>query len=379
MGTWPRSWSSRRVTPLAAAALGAALAAVFVARRRSSPPPTRPPTAAPMPVAAAHEPIADTSDRVRNLAGAPVVENADEVASDATDVEPATVNPVADVEAAPIGQLVGPPDGGESDAGPSPPGGRSRTGVVALGLAPLVVVAAGLGWIVLGRDDGRPEAAGVRATPTEQTTTTAPDALSAEEAFARAADRLVSGGSFGYVGTTSAIDVSHVRPGLWLAVDLTVEGEVVTSAGRVHEIAVDGSGRATETVTEGPAVWGRLATSREALPDATYLSITDESGAERSRKSVALLPTWLDSTVDRQDASTDRLGHRVVRAILPASALGEIVDGRPAADAQVVLTLDAAGDPVHVEVASVPTGPPLRLALDLVGIGEPVLIDLPAQ
>jgi hypothetical protein len=106
-----------------------------------------------MPVAAAHEPIADTSDRVRNLAGAPVVENADEVASDATDVEPATVNPVADVEAAPIGQLVGPPDGGESDAGPSPPGGRSRTGVVALGLAPLVVVAAGLGWIVLGRDD----------------------------------------------------------------------------------------------------------------------------------------------------------------------------------------------------------------------------------
>jgi hypothetical protein len=57
--------------------------------------------------------------------------------------------------------------------------------------------------------------------------------------------------------------------------------------------------------------------------------------------------------------------------------LGEVVDGRPAGDADVLLTLDAAGDPVRVEVTSGPAAPPLRLALDLVRIGEPVTIDLP--
>jgi hypothetical protein len=248
-----------------------------------------------------------------------------------------------------------------------------------VGLALAIVVGAGIGLFAATRDDERPDTdvgAGV-TTSAEPTTTTAIDELSPHEAFAQAADRLVAGGSFGYTGTTSAIDVSHVRPGLWLAVDLTVEGEVVTSAESVHEIAVDGGGRATETVSEGPVVWGRLATSREALPDATYLPITEESGEQAAGKGVALLPAWLDATADRQDAGTDRHGNRVLRATLPADVLGEIVDGRPAGDATVQLTLDAAGDPVRVEVASQPAGPPLRLALDLVRIGEPVVIDLP--
>jgi hypothetical protein len=83
--------------------------------------------------------------------------------------------------------------------------------------------------------------------------------------------------------------------------------------------------------------------------------------------------------VARQDAGTDGRGHRVLTATLPASVLGEVVDGRPAGDASVLLTLDAEGDPVRVEVTSVPTGPPLRLALDLLRIGEPVVIDLPAE
>ena len=202
---------------------------------------------------------------------------------------------------------------------------------VAVGLALVIALATGVGLFVAGPRRRSIRGAGVEAgvtTSVEQTTTTAIDELSPQEAFAQAADRLVSGGSFGYVGTTSAIDVSHVRPGLWLAVDLTVEGEVVTSAESVHEIAVDGSGRAAETVSEGPVVWGRLATSREALPDATYLPITEESGGQAAGKGVALLPTWLDSTVDRQDAGTDGRGNRLLRATLPANVLGEIVDGR---------------------------------------------------
>lgn len=381
MGTSSWSWSGRRVASLAAAALGAGLTAMFVARRRAASLSNPRATASPTPTPLAEEEPTGASDRAEDLSGARQVERPEDVVPEATDAAPTMVEPLADVE---DGQGVDErnplPGRGESDAGLSPPGGRRRAGMVVVGPV-LLVAAVGLGLVVLGRDDDQPREADVAtdATSAEQTTTTAIDAVSPEEAFARAADRLVSGGSFGYVGTTSAIDVSHVRPGLWLAVDLTVEGEVVMSSGRVHEIAVDGSGRATETVTEGPVVWGRLATSREALPGATYLPITDESGAQRAGKGVALLPTWLDSTVDRQDAGTDDRGNRVLRATLPAGVLGETVDGRPAGDATVVLTLDAAGDPLRVEVTSVPTGPPLRLALDLVGIGEPVLIDLPVQ
>jgi hypothetical protein len=269
----------------------------------------------------------------------------------------------------------------DPDTGTPRVDGPRRTRPVAVGLALVIALATGVGLFLAARDDDRsnaPVEAGV-TTSVEPTTTTAIDELSPQEAFAQAADRLVAGGSFGYVGTTSAIDVSHVRPGLWLAVDLTVEGEVLTSAESVHEIAVDGSGRAAETLSEGPVVWGRLATSREALPEATYLPITEETGGQAAGKGVALLPAWLDSTVDRQDAGTDRRGNRLLRATLPASVLGEIVDGRAAGDASVLLTLNASGDPVRVEVTSVPAGPPLRLALDLVRIGEPVVIDLPVD
>jgi len=382
MSTSSWSWSGRRVASLAAAALGAGFTAMFVARRRAASLSNRRATASPTPTPLAKEKLTGASDRAEDLSGAAQVERPQDVMPEATDAAPTMVEPLADVEDGQgVDQRNPLPGRGESDARLSPPGGRRRTGVVVVSLALLVAVV-GLGLVVLGRDDDQPRDADVDATDAtsaEQTTTAAMDAVSPEEAFARAADRLVSGGSFGYVGTTSAIDVSHVRPGLWLAVEVTVEGEVVTSSERVHEIAVDGSGRATETVTEGPMVWGRLATSREALPGATYLPITDESGAQRAGKGVALLPTWLDSTVDRQDAGTDDRGNRVLRATLPAGVLGETVDGRPAGDATVVLTLDAAGDPLRVEVTSVPTGPPLRLALDLVGIGEPVLIDVPAQ
>jgi hypothetical protein len=370
------------VISLVVAVLGAALTALFVARRRSGSPIDRPLGGSPIPAGTPQEQPASAS-----VPGQPFAVDrpaaADDVPIDVTHTEPATVAPIADVEDRP---RMGPPVRDDDEGGPDvalrpPVVRRRRGGRVAAGLVLLVVAAVAIGLIALSRDGDQPEAAGGDATngsPAERPTTTAMGDGSPDEAFALAADRLVSGGSFGYAGTTSAIDVSRVRPGLWLAVDLTVEGEVVTSGALVHEIAVDGGGRATETVTQGPVVWGRLATSREALPEATYLPITEESG-EGAGKGVALLPTWLGSTVDRQDVGTDGLGRRMLRATLPASVLGETVDGRPAGDAIVVLTLDGAGDPVHVEVTSVPTGPPLRLALDLFGIGEPVLIDVPAQ
>jgi hypothetical protein len=361
------------VTSLAAAALGAALTAAIVARRRAGGQ-----SGGSLPDVSADEP---PPDAVAPVATGPVEEPRTEAAPSPAD-EPAD-EPVVEprTEAVPEGHDsagASPPSG--PDTGTPHVAGRGRARPVVAGLALVAVLAAGVGLFVAARDDDGPGtdvAAGV-TTSVEPTTTTAIDGLSPEQAFAQAADRLVAGGSFGYAGTTSATDVSHVRPGLWLAVDLTVEGEVETSAESVHEIAVDGDGRATETVSAGPLVWGRMATSRDGLRDATYLPITEESG-QGAGKGAALLPAWLDATVDRQDAGTDERGHRVLRATLPASVLGEVVDGRPAGDASVLLTLDAAGDPVRVEVMSVPSGPPLRLALDLLRIGEPVVIDLPAQ
>lgn len=332
MGRSSRSWSGRRAKSLVAAAVGAAaVAAVVARRRRAASQPGQP------------GPVAD------EVPTFPVTES-------------------VDVQRIPSPEV------------PERPRPRRRAAVT-VGLALLIAAAIAIAAVVVvGGDDDQPRpasAGGTVTTAAERTTTTAPAEASADDAFTLVADRLVSAGSFAYAGTTSAIDVSHVRPGLWLAVDLTVEGEVSTTGSRLHEVAVDASGQAVETVTDGPTVWGRQAAAPAALGDATYLPITEDSGEEVAAKGIALLPSWLRSTVDRHDAGTDALGRRLLRATMPADALGEVVDGRPAADADVVLTLDAAGEPVHVEVASVPTGPPLRLALDLSRIGDAVTIDLP--
>jgi hypothetical protein len=371
------------VTSLAAATLGAALTAAIVARRRAErlteavPPAAGGPAEEPPTEAAPEVPDPTATPPVPDPTATPPVPDH----SDAPPVpDPTDAPPVPDPTGTPsVPDPTGTPSVSDADAATPRVDGRTRP--VAVGLALVVALAAGVGLFATVGDDDRSDAdveAGV-TTSVEPTTTTAIDALSSQEAFAQAADRLAAAGSFGYVGTTSAIDVSHVRPGLWLAVDLTVEGEVLTSAESVHEIAIDDTGRAAETVSDGPVVWGRLATSREALPEAPYVPITAESGAHAAGKGAALLPAWLDSTVDRQDAGTDGRGNRLLRATLPASVLGEIVDGRPAADASVLLAIDAAGDPVRVEVTSLPAGPPLRLALDLVRIGEPVIIDLPVD
>jgi hypothetical protein len=399
MGRSRRSLSSKRVTAFAAAAFGAVVAAAFVVRRRASPQPVRSPSASSLRSAAVYtreptgsrppnggsrseERSADSFRGAPGVGGRPLVGGEHDVVPRVTGDE--SVPPQAGAEAT-NGRAVDQPapEAGSDAPEPrlsQPTGGGNRPRRVAGAVILVVAVGAVIWLIARDTDDDRPETArvDVSATTSRDPTTTANADASPQEAFDRAADRLVSAGSFRYVGTTTAIDVSRVRPGLWLAVDLTVEGEVVTSTGRVHEIATDASGRASETVTEGPVVWSRLATSRGALGDATYLPITEESGVQGD-KGAALLPTWLESTVDRQDAGTDERGRRVLRAILPASALGEIVDGRPAGDAKVVLTLDAAGDPVRVQVTSVPSGPPLRLTMDLIEIGEPVVIELPVD
>jgi hypothetical protein len=209
-------------------------------------------------------------------------------------------------------------------------------------------------------------------------TTTHAAPVSAATAFAAAADRITAAGTFSYSGTVSATDVSHVRPMLWLSVDSTVEGQVSLPDGRLHETATTADGRVAETVAVGRQVWGRQADGGDALAAVPYETVPTLSGAEPPARGAVLLPSWLAAAVGPADAPADQSGRRRVSATIPAAALGRIERGRSPVDATVVLTLDAAGAPVRVEITSAPGGPAFRLAYDLAGLGAPVDIRAPA-
>jgi hypothetical protein len=272
----------------------------------------------------------------------------------------------------------------ESAGQASPPGrtGRGRWRLVALGI---VVVVIGLGATIAGMGTGtddQPDAAGAatdREPTTAQPSTTAVDRLTPDEAFAQASRRLEMAGSFGYSGTSQATDVSAVRPGLWLAVELTVAGEVDLSSGRMHEVAVVPTGGASETLTDGMTVWGRLASSGEDLAAEPYQTVGEQDDDTPRRLGVALLPSWLETSVEGEELLADGTGRRTFRATIPADVLGEVEEGKPAVAAEVLLSIDAAGDPVHVEVTTAPDGPPLRLVLDLARLGEPMAIAMPGE
>jgi hypothetical protein len=259
----------------------------------------------------------------------------------------------------------------------------ARRGRLIAGIAVAVALVVGASALVAASagDDGQTSAAAVSTDDTTEprpsTTTTLPPVTPAE-AFGLAGQRITGAGSFSYTGTVSATDVSHVRPMFWLAVESTVDGQVATSTGRLHEIAVAADGRAAETVTDGPTVWGRRAAAVDDLVDEPYEAIPALSGDAAPAKGAALLPAWLVSATDPSGAGVDALGRRTFRATIPADVLGEIERDRRPVDATVVLTLDDAGDPVRVDITSAPDGPVLHLLFEISGIGAPVTIAPPA-
>ena len=133
---------------------------------------------------------------------------------------------------------------------------------------------------------------------TARPSTTSVDDLTPDAVFDQAAARLEAAGTFAYGGSSLATDVSPVRPGLWLTVELTMSGDVDLRAGRLQDVGETTDGRVTETVTDGITVWGRLADSRDVLPDASFLTVGDPAESPL-RLGAALLPTWLEASVDR--------------------------------------------------------------------------------
>ncbi|HEX6425167.1 MAG TPA: hypothetical protein VFZ79_16900 [Acidimicrobiales bacterium] len=236
-----------------------------------------------------------------------------------------------------------------------------------------------------GSGDGGRGSASTAGTVSTTATTLPP--VTPDNAFAAAAERLTAAGSFSYSGTVSATDVSNVRPMFWLAVSSTVEGRVATSTHRLHEVAVTSGGAAAETVAIGESVWGRRGPTVDALAEVPFDPIPGLSGPRPGggdpaivppARGAALLPAWLAAATGPAELGPDEQGGQRFQATIPAAALGEIERQQPPVDATVVLTLDATGVPVRVEVTSAPGGPAMRLVYDIAGLGQPVAIEPPA-
>lgn len=365
------AWSRRaraawRFGPVLAAAVGATLVVrALVAGRRRAVPPHRP--------AGYAHPGSSAVD-----VGAPAIDGAPRPG-----VLPAsgrdTARPTAPDEGREAGGLR---DQDDHEHAP----GRRVLGLTVTASVVAVVVAAFIARGVVGGSEPGGVEDGAQArhnqpagptTTTTATTTATVDPPSPAEVFALASRRLESAGSFAYSGTVHATDVSHIRPGHWLATEVTVDGEVALSSDRLHEIASGVSG-VTETVAEGSTVWGRSASDRPQLATETYQVVTGLTSDPLPRVGATLLPDWLRSATSHRATGADASNRGTFSATVPAEGFGEIVRGQGRVAAEVLLTLDAAGDPARVEVTSV-SGGTLRLVLDISNIGDDVIIDLPVE
>jgi len=262
--------------------------------------------------------------------------------------------------------------------------GPGRGGLLVAALVAVVVAAIAVG-LSAGGDDGDTRTAADPSTATtaapgattEPGTSGAPVAAAPpadpQEAFGSAAVRLETAGTFAYAGTVRALDVSPVRPTLWLGTEVAVNGEVELATARIHEVAVAGSATdAVETVVDGATVWGREADSTEALLSESFRPVPELSGEVPARKGMSLVPGWLTAVTGAVAGAPDAQGRATIVGELPGDSLGD--EHGPVPDAQVTLTFGPTGDPAHVLLDA---GEDLRIDVELARLGEPMGVTPP--
>jgi hypothetical protein len=206
-----------------------------------------------------------------------------------------------------------------------------------------------------------------------QTSGRASDARPTGVAFNTAVQRLGQNPSFAYDGEVHAAEQSSFRPGDWTARDVTVEGAMLLADGLTHEVAVDATGRAVETVTSGPTVWTRSASTVDGLGDESWELRSAPGPAPLGTAAVAHL---ILSATDPSETARDATGRRRIHATLPPAdpreGYGHLLD-----DAELLLTLDTDGDIARMEVRSAHDDPDLVLELDIRRQGQTQTIALP--
>jgi hypothetical protein len=192
-------------------------------------------------------------------------------------------------------------------------------------------------------------------------------------AFFEAGNRLLQAGSFTYRGEVHAAEQSSFPPHGWTTGDVIIEGAVALKGGLTHDVAVDATGRAVETVTSGPNLWTRSASTVEELGADRWTFRTLERPLVLGPTAVLVLVL---SARDPQEEAPDAVGRCVIRATMPTAnqpdAYGELLVG-----ANVLLTLDEDGSIARIVVRSAPDDPELVVELDVARVGEPQAIAPP--
>jgi hypothetical protein len=274
----------------------------------------------------------------------------------------------------------GDPPAPDRPAGPEGPEGeprrRGRRWLV-VGVGVLVVIAAAAAAFVVAGGDG-PGGSATGDGDGEVASEPAAD-VPPSEAWSVATRRLSDAGTFAYSGTVRSDGPSTPRPGIWRSGELSVEGEVVLPD-RAHEIAIDGTGYAVETVSEHVVVWGREAPREDELAAQSFGVVAElDHGVSSLPSGAALIERWLSVAVDRAAGGTDSQGRQRFTGALH-TLVGEYDPAEPAPDpvAEIVLVVDEAGDPARIELTSLPGQPALELTLDISRIGERLSVPLPA-
>lgn len=242
------------------------------------------------------------------------------------------------------------------------PGGWRRLAAV---FAAAGLIAGGLVWALL---DGEPESAGDEAPASDSSAPADDPQAETRRTFAQAMLRFGEVHSFAYRGSVHAAASRPFGAGVSTEGDLAVEGAVLLQHALARMVAADGDGRAEETLTSGTTVWTRTTASVDTLDAAPWH--VRPAPLDATTLDMQVMARMITTAVDPRGEAPDAAGRRVIRATLPAREDGA-GNTLPLTGADVLLSLNAAGDVGHIVVTWPPRDPQLVLDVELFAHNQP--------
>jgi hypothetical protein len=228
------------------------------------------------------------------------------------------------------------------------------------------LVAGGLVWALL---DDEPAPAGDDEPAGDPSPRAQDPHAETRQAFAGAVLQFGEVHSFAYRGSVHATASRPFGAGGSAVGDLTLDGAVLLQPALAREVASDGRGRAKETLTSGTTVWTRSAAAADTLAGAPW-TVRPGLVEAASTLDMQVLARLITTAGDPRGEAPDALGRRVIRATLPTRDDGG-GDLLPLAGADVLLSLDDAGDIAHLVVTWPPRDPQLVLDVEIFAHNQP--------